>query len=119
MSEPTGSLMAAIRERQNVLAEKYGVAAEADRTLSEVLTSAHQTMLDSIRRLDAIAAEIERTQQAELAGDTPLGTREYQRFLVAKQREIAAILTDAQEISKAKSLVLRGLQDRYRSCGSA
>lgn len=114
MSEATGSPMAAFRERQNVLAGKYSASAEADRTLFEVLSSAHQTMLDSVRRLDAIAEEIERTQQAGLAAETPLGSREYQRFLVAKQREIAAILTSARDLSHAKSLVLRDLQDRYR-----
>lgn len=114
MSESIGSPMAAFRERQNVLAGKYSASAEADRTLSEVLSSAHQTMLDSIRRLDAIAAEIERAQQAKLAADTPLGSREYQRFLVDKQREIATIVTNAREISHAKSLVLHDLQDRYR-----
>ncbi|OBI90015.1 DUF4226 domain-containing protein [Mycobacterium asiaticum] len=114
MSESTGSPMAAFRERQNVLAGKYSASAETDRTLLEVLTSAHRAMLDSIQRLDAIAAEIERTQQAELAADTPLGSREYQRFLVDKQREIAAIVTNAREVSHAKSLVLQDLQDRYR-----
>ena len=51
--------------------------------------------------------------QASLAVDTPMGAREFQKFLVDKQREIAAVVEDARELSRAKKAVLEGLRDRY------
>ncbi|WP_264990793.1 DUF4226 domain-containing protein, partial [Mycobacterium kiyosense] len=86
-----------------------------DRKLAEVLAGAHETMRDSVRRLETIAAEIEHavSQQDESALDTPMGAREFQRFLVAKQREIAAVVAGARAVSRANSVVLQSLQDQY------
>ena len=41
-----------------------------------------------------------------------MGAREFQRFLVAKQREIAAVVADAHELDRAKAAVLE-------SCGES
>src|ERR1700719_3269498 len=100
MSEQAGPSLGAIRTRQSVLPSQHSTAAEADRALAEALTSAHAATRGSIRRLDAIAEEIDRaaTGRADLAVDTPVGVREFQRFLVAKQREIAAVVADAREL---------------------
>ncbi len=115
MSEQAGSSVAAIQERQAVLARQHDAIAEADRMLAEALAGAHAAMRESVRRLDAIAAEIDAAvpDQAELAADTPMGAREFQRFLVAKQREIAAIVADARELDRAKRVVLETLRARY------
>ncbi|WP_421843215.1 DUF4226 domain-containing protein [Mycobacterium sp.] len=115
MSEHTGPSVAAIQARQAVLARQHSTAAAADRALAEALASAHTAMRESIRRLDAIAAEIDQAipNQADLAADTPLQARELQRFLVAKQREIAAIVADARELDRAKSTAMNNLRIRY------
>jgi hypothetical protein len=121
MSEQAGHSVAAIQARQAALAKHHGTVAEADRVLAEALASAHAAMRESVRRLDAIADEIERAVpgQADLTIDTPLGAREFQRFLLAKQREIAAVVTDAHELDRAKRAVLDGLRDQYAaSAGS-
>jgi len=67
------------------------------------------------RRYEAIAEEIDRaaTGQADLAIDTPMGAREFQRFLLAKQREIAAVVAEAHEFDRAKKAVLDGLRAQY------
>lgn len=120
MSEPSGPSVAAIQARQAALADQHGTVAEADRVLTEVLASAHAAIRESLRRLDAIADEIERAapDQDHLAVDTPMGAREFQRFLVAKQREIVAIVADAHELDRAKTAVLEGLRAQYaRSAG--
>ena len=115
MSEQAGPSVAAIQERQSALASQHGTAADADRVLSEVLASAHAAIRESVRRLDAIADEIDRAvlHQADLAIDTPMGARELQKFLAAQQREIIAVVADARELSSAKKVVLDGLQARY------
>ncbi|QLL07497.1 DUF4226 domain-containing protein [Mycobacterium vicinigordonae] len=115
MSDQAGSSVAAIQQRQAALARKHSAIADADRTLADVLTSAHQAVRDSARRLETIAAEIDRAvpQHGGSGGDTTLGAREFQRFLVAKQREIAAVVASAREVSRTKSAVLQGLQDQY------
>src|SRR6478752_8202413 len=115
MSHGTGSSVAALRQRQAALASNHRAVADADRVLSEALVSAHEAMRESVRRLDLIAAEVERVQQSELAGDTPLGARECQRFLVAKQRAIAVVVAEAWELGRAKGAVLQNLRSQYSS----
>lgn len=113
MSEQAGSSVAVIQERQALLARQHDAVAEADRELADVLASAHAAMRESVRRLDAIAAELDRAvpDQDQLAVDTPMGAREFQTFLVAKQREIVAVVAAAHELDRAKSAVLK------RACG--
>ena len=121
MSEQAGHSVGAIQTRQAALAKHQSTVAEADRMLGDALAGAHAAMRESVCRLDAIADEIERavSGQADLAIDTPLGTREFQRFLLAKQREIAAVVTNAQELDRAKRAVLDGLRAQYAaSAGS-
>jgi hypothetical protein len=115
MSEQSGPSVAAIQARQVALTNQHGTVADADRVLAEVLASAHAAIRESIRRLDAIADEIERAAPGRdgLAVDTPMGAREFQKFLVAKQREIAAIVADADELDRAKTAVLEGLRAQY------
>jgi predicted component of type VI protein secretion system len=115
MAEQTGPSVAAIQAQQAELANRHRAVADADRELKEVLASAHAEMRDSATRLDAIAAEIDRavSDQVGSAVDTPLGAREFQRFLVAKQREIAAVVAQAQELAHAKSAVLQVLREKY------
>lgn len=107
----------AIQSRQSALASQHGAAADADRVLAEVLAAAHAATREGLRRLDAIAEEIDRavTGRAALAVDTPIGAREFHRFLVDKQREITAVVADAHELSRAKRAVLDGLRAQYAS----
>ncbi len=115
MSEQAGPSVAAIQARQSALASQHGTAADADRVLAEVLASAHAAIRESTRRLDAIAEEIDRAvlHQADLAVDTPMGAREFQKFLVAKQRQIAALVADARELDRAKKALLDSLREQY------
>lgn len=115
MSEQAGPSVGAIRAQQSALASQHNAAADADRVLAEVVASAHAATRESIRRLDAIAHEIDRsaTDRADLAVDTPMGAREFQRFLADKQREIASVVADARELDRAKRAVLDGLRAHY------
>lgn len=83
--------------------------------LNEVLTSAHEAARESVRRLNSIAEQIDQAtvNQADLALDTPMGAREFQKFLMAKQREIASVVTEAREFGQAKRAVLQSLRAQY------
>lgn len=115
MSEQAGFSVGAIQTRQAALANRHNSVADADRVLADVLASAHAVIHESIGRLDAIAAEIDRAVpgESEQAINTPLRAREFQRFLVAKQREIAAVVARAHELDRAKKAVLESLRKYY------
>jgi uncharacterized protein DUF4226 len=115
MAEQAGLSIGAIGEKQAALAERHGAAAEADRALADALASAHAATVEGLRRLDAISAEIDLAvaNQAALGLDTPVGAREFQRFLIAKQREISAVVSDARELGSAKKALLEKLSAQY------
>ena len=115
MTKPAGTAVAVIRAQQAALADRHSAVADADEVLKEVLAGAHAEMREAASRLDAIEAEIDRviSDQTGSAVATPLGARELARFLVTKQREIAAIVAHANELAHAKSVVLQGLQEQY------
>jgi hypothetical protein len=115
MAEQTGRSIGAIGEGQAALSRQHGAAADADRELAEVLASAHAVTVEGVRRLDAIAAEIDRAvaNQTAIGLDTPIGAHEFQRFLIAKQREILAVVAGAREVADAKKAVLQKLAAHY------
>lgn len=115
MSEHAGPTVAALQARQVALASQHGALVEADHALTEVLASVHAALRDGIRRLDAIADEIDRAARGRsgLAVDTAIGAREFQNFLIAKTREIAALIADARELGHAKAVALEGLRAQY------
>ncbi|HEY1841044.1 MAG TPA: DUF4226 domain-containing protein [Mycobacterium sp.] len=119
MAEQAGRSIEAIGERQAALSTRHAAAADADRALVEALAEAHAAVVEGVRRLDAIAAEIDSAvaNQAALGLDTALGAREFQKYLIAKQREISAVVSDARELDGAKKAILKTLHEHY--AGSA
>jgi Domain of unknown function (DUF4226) len=119
VAEQAGQSIGAIGERQAALSRQHGSAADADRALAEALASAHAASVEGLTRLDAIAAEIDRAvaNQAAIALDTAMGAREFQKFLIAKQREILAVVADARELANAKKALLQKLTAHYTASG--
>ncbi len=115
MAEHAGHSMAALEARRAVLFKQHSTAADADHVLAEALASAHAAAAEGINRLDAIAEEIESAvgRQAGSGADSPVSAREFQRFLIAKQREIIAVVSTAHELDNAKKTVLEGLRTQY------
>jgi UDP-N-acetyl-D-mannosaminuronic acid transferase (WecB/TagA/CpsF family) len=120
MAEQAGLSIGAIRERQVALSRWQAAAAHADRALAEALASAHAATVDGVGRIDAIAAEIDRAveNQVALGIDTATGAREFQKFLVAKQREICAVVSDAHELAAVKKAMLENLFQHYTASAS-
>jgi hypothetical protein len=115
MAEQAGLSIGAIGEKQVALSTQHAAVADADRALAEALAGVHAATVEGARRLDAIGAEIDRAvgNQAVLGLDTGVGAREFQKFLLAKQREILAVVSDARELDFAAKAVLDKLSEHY------
>lgn len=115
MADQTGHSVAAIQDKQAALVAQHSAVSDVDHVLCEALAGAHAATVEGLSRLDAIADEINSAvqNQAALALDTPVGTREFQKFLFAKQQQIAAVVTEARELVEAKRAVLEALQPQY------
>ena len=115
MAEQTGGSVEAIGARQAALSARHQASAEADRALVEALAAAHAATVEGIGRLDAIAAEIDGavTNQAALALDTAMGAREFQKFLIAKQQEISAVVSQARGLDESTTAALDKLREHY------
>ncbi|WP_343575661.1 DUF4226 domain-containing protein [Mycobacterium sp.] len=112
-----GGPIDAIGPRQAALSARHAASVEADRALAEALASAHVVTVQSIRRLDAIAAEIDGAvaNQGALALDTAMGAREFQKFLIAKQQEISAVVSRARDVDAQTRAALDTLRANYTS----
>lgn len=115
MPEQAGRTIVAIGERQAALSTRQAAVADADRALADALAEAYAATVEAVRRLDGIAAEIEGTvaNQAALGLDTAMGASEFRKFLIAKQREISAVVSTAHELAAAKKAVLETLREQY------
>lgn len=114
MAEQAGAIPADLHARRAALSEQHATVIDADQLLAEAVADAHTVTVDSVSRLADISAEIDRAvaDQAMFALDTAWGVREFQRFLLAKQQEIYAVVSYAHEFDCAKKLALQ----RLRSC---
>ncbi|AQA02957.1 hypothetical protein BVC93_11520 [Mycobacterium sp. MS1601] len=111
-----GTDASAITMRQNALSARHQELSAADAVLAAAVIGAHAITVQSRERLDAIGAEIENAvaQQHTWALDTAAGAREFQRFLLAKHRDITAVVTDAVADADARAAEIAQLADRYR-----
>lgn len=87
--------------------------ADADAALTAVLHAAYRTAAGCVRRIDGVRAEID-AAVAAARFDSAAAAREFGAFLVAKNREIIALLTEARAHADATTLALQALADRYR-----
>lgn len=115
MATYDGSAVAAIAARQAVLATQQRAAAEADEQMAEMLHAAHAATVGSVERLDTIAAEVDAaaTLRAGFAVDTPLGAREFQKYLIAKQRDVFAVVAEMHERDRADAERIEALRPAY------
>ncbi len=105
----TGNELAGARA---ALAATDARLAEADRQLADAVCSAHRTAVESIRRIEAVQAQLE-AAVARRRTDTSTAAQEFGRFLLDRTREITGIVTDARSEAESKALVLQALTAQY------
>lgn len=86
--------------------------AAADAALADLLGQAHRLAVESAGRIDAVRSEIEAAVGSGVPGN-PAGAAEFGRFLVAKNREIIEIMSEARDAASAKAAALQELSRRY------
>ncbi len=101
--------MDAAKKLEDKLKNQHTKVADADRTLAEAVLKAHANSVDSQKKLASLKQEIEDAVKNQTTLDTPMGAREFSKFLLQKQQEILAIATDANLDDKDKQAILAGL----------
>jgi hypothetical protein len=107
-----GDSSGALASARRALAARDAELVAADRALAEAVAGAHALAVASTGRIDAIAAELDATTEAPR--DNPAAARELSRHLVGKNREIAAIIAEAQAAAHAKAVALQELIASYQ-----
>jgi Domain of unknown function (DUF4226) len=115
MVDQAGPSATAIGAVESALSQRHAAAATADRALADAVAVAHTLTVEGLRRLDAIEADIESAvaQQDTLALDTPAEAHRFQRFLLAKHREILDVVSATAAAGEAKKVELQGLLTQY------
>ena len=103
----------ALEAARRVLAARDADLADADQALAAALAGAHALAVESIGRLDAISADLD-AAATEAPGDSPAAAHELSRDLVAKNRDIAAVVSEARAAARAKTVAIKHLTQRYR-----
>ncbi|MEI6252236.1 MAG: DUF4226 domain-containing protein [Mycobacteriaceae bacterium] len=103
----------ALESAQRALAARDADLAAADRELADAVAGAHALAVESLGRIDAVSAELDAVA-ADAPRDSPGAAHELTRHLVVKNRDIAAIVTDAKTAAHAKAVALKELTSRYR-----
>lgn len=114
MAENLGAFANAARAREEELVNRLATAVAADKEFQTILQQALRSTARSRQRLDAIEAEIRETAAAWPGLDTPAGSRQFQRFLIAKTREIHRVVADAAADSRHRTQLVKTLTNHYR-----
>lgn len=107
--EQKGDGAEAIKKLEAALKDQNSDVAEADRTLATAVLSAYSKSVAGKEKLEALQQSIEDAVQRQTALDTPMGAREFQKFLVSKQREIIDTVVEADLDDKTKREILSSL----------
>lgn len=109
-----GNSAAALEAARRALAARDADLADADRVLARAVADAHAIAVESIGRIDAIKADID-AAVTDQPKDSAAGAHEFGRHLIAKNRDIAAVVTEAAAVAQAKTVAVKELQERYRT----
>lgn len=117
MTENRGAFADAARARENKLVNRLAASVAADHDFQAILREAVRNNSASRQRLDAMAAEIRQAAATWPGLDTPAGSRQFQRYLTGKAREIHKIVNDAHADSEHRAGLVRTLTNRYKLGG--
>lgn len=111
---PGPAIPESVEAGRAMLADRLVATAGADRVLGDIVQGACAAVAAVHRRLDAIETEIAAWLQSAAPLDTAPGAREFQRFLLATQRELTAIITESRHDAAARGAALQAVRERYQ-----
>lgn len=112
----SGPAADAMKNAEADLAHVQTAVAEFDRQMIEAILHAHKTTEDGQRRLAELERDIENTVTT-LRLDTPLGAREFQRYLIGKLRDILAVVQEANDDDTSQQALAAAWAALYASQG--
>ncbi|MBS9533739.1 DUF4226 domain-containing protein [Mycobacterium sp. M1] len=112
--QSAGCTAQAIRDTEAHLAQRLCASAELDRQLVDTLLLAQLTTVRGRARLDHLEADIVAAARTwDLS--TPVGEREFQRFLTARLGDVIDVVEDADGDAAAKRTLVAALTALYRA----
>lgn len=108
-----GHSAAALEAARRALADRDADLADADRVLAAAVADAHAIAVESIGRIEAIRSDVD-AAVSDQPKDSASAAHEFGRHLIAKNRDIAAVVSEAAAKAEAKTVALKELQERYR-----
>lgn len=114
MAENVGAFADAARAREEALATRLAASAAADTEFQAMLQQVVRANTGSRQRLNAIEAEIRESAATWPGLDTPAGSRQFQRFLTAKTREIHHVVSAAAGDDERRAHLAQALTNHYR-----
>ncbi|BBY33405.1 hypothetical protein BST33_09810 [Mycolicibacter minnesotensis] len=117
MAENLGRFADAARAREDALANRLAASVAADKEFLTMLQQVVRTNASSRQRLNAIEAEIRESAATWPGLDTPAGSRQFQRFLTAKTREIRQVVSAASDDDERRAHLAQALTNHYRLGG--
>jgi hypothetical protein len=99
----------AIKKLEDSLKNQNSQVADADRSLAEAVLNAHANAVAGQQKLTTMQQSIEDAVTKQTALDTPVGAREFSKFLLSKQKDLLDLATNAHLDDKSKAAILAGL----------
>lgn len=115
-----GEAVSAIRKAEDDLAQQNSASAQLDLHVVAAILNAHADAGAGSESLRRLQEQIEEAVRMRTDLDTATGAREFQRFLIGKLREIAAVVESANLEDSSKAALATAWTALYRSdLGSA
>jgi hypothetical protein len=108
-----GAAAEAIRDAEAALAHQNTDAAHVDLQVVTAVLNAHTAHDEGLAELTALQRDIENAVTTRPDLDTPAGSREFQRFLIGKLRDISAVVEDAGLDATSKASLAAALATLY------
>lgn len=112
MGEQSGASIETAQRAETQLVKRNIDAVDTDGAFQRLLQSAHEQAHQYARRLDSIEIEVNETA-GRVNLNNPASARQFLAFLVDKQREILAILADAQTSSSGMAEQMATVGEKY------
>lgn len=108
-----GEAAKAAKTLEDKLQDRNNKATDADRELAQAVLNAHATTAEGAKRLNDIQSEITAAVNSATALDTPMGAREFSKFLNSKLAEISDVVKTASLDAESQKSVLSALAEFY------
>lgn len=110
-----GDSVTAIQKAEDDLAQQNSASAQLDLHVVAAVLNAHATAAEGSARLRDLQDDIEAAVRTRTDLDTAAGAREFQRFLIGKARQIAAVVESADLDAGSKAALATAWTALYRS----